>query len=93
MGSLAEQLVGFMPEEPERSDPTEAVVRVVLTELDSETDPETLVPDLELEEVGLTGIARWSLVAALERELKQTFVDSEVESWGTLGDILESASH
>lgn len=90
MGTLAEQLAGFAPE-PEETDNTETVVRILLSELDPETDPNTLVPSLRLDSVGLTGLGLWSFVAALERELNKVFLDSDVESWQTLADVIEAA--
>lgn len=46
-----------------------------------------LAKDLELD-----GLSLWSLVARLERELKITCPDAEVEGWQTVADLLTLAS-
>lgn len=54
---------------------------------------EKMRPDLQLvEDLELDGLSLWSLVARLERELKITCPDAEVEGWQTVADILALAS-
>lgn len=48
---------------------------------------DTLDEDLEL-----TGLALWSVIAQVERELSVTFPDREVEAWRTVEDVLRAAA-
>lgn len=52
---------------------------------------EQMRPDLRLvEDLDLSGLALWSVVSRIERELKRNFPDDTVESWRTLGDLLSA---
>lgn len=71
--------------------PREVVVAAVLEE--TEIEPTDMKLDLLLDEdLGLTGIALWAVVAQIESELDIQFVDVEVHRWETLGDLLSAVS-
>lgn len=79
------------PDEEPQPGPDAIVVEIVLDE--TGFPPEEMRPELELGgELGLTGLALWSVVSRIEREVGRTFPDVEVESWRTLGDILGAAA-
>ena len=79
--------------QPEGStDPVgEAVMAAVLAE--TSLEPGDARPDLELTgpELDLDRLGRYSVVTSVEHELKVQFADADVESWRTLGDVLEAA--
>lgn len=69
--------------------PEEIVIAVILEE--TGFDPALMRPELRLvEDLDLTGLALWSVVAQVEHELKATFPDVDVEGWVTLGDVLQA---
>ena len=69
----------------------EAAMEAVLDEV--EVDPalvrgqDTLRKDLDMDDVSL-----YAVVARVEREAKVALTDAQVESWSTLGDLLDSVS-
>jgi len=69
----------------------EAVMAAVLDE--TSLDPTQARAELPLTgpEMDLDRLGRYSVVAAVERELHIQFPDVEVEAWETLGDVLEAA--
>lgn len=81
------------PEEtPSAGDPVgEAVMAAVLAE--TSLDPGDARADLLLTgpELDLDRLGRWSVAAAIERDLKAAFRDADVEELQTLGDLLDAA--
>ncbi len=78
------------PEDEAQRGPRAVAVSAILTEV--RLDPADMRPDLRLDEdLELTGLPLWSVVAQIERELKTTFADSAVRSWKTVEDVLRSA--
>jgi hypothetical protein len=68
----------------------EAVMEAILFHTSLEPsdarDDLTLSGDLDLDRLSL-----YAVVSAIEHEMKVTFVDSEIDSWQTLGDLLAAA--
>lgn len=68
----------------------EVVLAAVLDECDLEPGDArgdlTLEGDLDLDELG-----RWAIATAVEHDLRVTLADADVESWGTLDDVLTAA--
>lgn len=92
--SLRESGLGDVAAEVGPDAPSE-VHTVVLELIGEETgqEPESLIPDLQLEkDLELSGLALWSVVAQIERELHVSFPDRQVEKWRTLADILVAAT-
>lgn len=79
-----------LPEETAERGPRGIVLAAVLEETgyEAENVRETLSLEDDLE---LTGLPLWSVVARVERDLAVTFPDTQVEAWRTLGDMLEAA--
>lgn len=48
--------------------------------------------DQKLSDIGLTGIALWACVAQIEREIGSPILDKHVQSWVTVGDILDEVT-
>lgn len=93
--TLAGEAAGTDPKVDPGADPaspTAKIVEIILDETDC--DPVTMRSDLRLrDDLGLDGLSLWSLVARVERDLKITLPDREVEAWQTVGDLLNLASH
>lgn len=66
----------------------------VLAAIVAETNLEPSQARLELTlrgDLDLDALALYAIVAAIEHELRCSFVDEDVRSWQTLGDILNAA--
>lgn len=65
-----------------------ALIAAECTQMDAE-----IHRDQKLSDIGLTGIALWACVAQIEREIGNPILDKNVQSWVTVGDILDEVNH